>query len=293
MRPSPWYKKIVQLDPEDDYVEIYRLHYFYEFPWDTVQALSFAFFRTFGSPSIGRLLHETGAMTKATQKRYDDTNIIIDSIVASGFGVGQGREAIRRMNHMHAAYTISRDDYIYILSTFVVAPIRWLNEFGWRKVTRIEIDAATNFYRSIGRHMGLSGIPASYEEFAAYMDSYERDNFAYDPASRAVSDATLELYSSFWPFKYVPRTVFMRLSRGLIDEHILSALGYPQPHSIERKIVRSLLCVRAKIVRFLPPRKYAYRLEENRNFKSYPHGYTIDCIGTFPKRRGSSSGSRS
>ena len=57
------------LDPEVDYERISRDLALYDFPWDTVQALSFALFRTYAVPGIGRLLHETGEFTRNTQQR--------------------------------------------------------------------------------------------------------------------------------------------------------------------------------------------------------------------------------
>ncbi|MGV7636901.1 oxygenase MpaB family protein, partial [Mycobacterium kansasii] len=61
------------LNPETDYVEISRNLGTYDFPWDITQALSFALFRTYAVPSIGRLLADTGEFTERVQKRYDDT----------------------------------------------------------------------------------------------------------------------------------------------------------------------------------------------------------------------------
>ena len=36
------------------------------------------------------------------------------------------------MNRMHGRYAISNDDYLYVLSTFVLVPIRWNHAYGWR-----------------------------------------------------------------------------------------------------------------------------------------------------------------
>ena len=33
---------------------------------------------------------------------------------------------------MHRSYDISDDDLRYVLATFVVTPIRWLDAYGWR-----------------------------------------------------------------------------------------------------------------------------------------------------------------
>ncbi len=69
MPKNLWRARNAMLDPETDFTEIYRNLALYDFPWDTNQALSFALFRTYAVPSIGRLLDETGQFTGACQKR--------------------------------------------------------------------------------------------------------------------------------------------------------------------------------------------------------------------------------
>ena len=125
-----WRQRIEQLDPATDYHEIYRIMVAHEFPWDMNQALSFALFRTYAVPSIGSLLARTGEFIARTQQRYDDTTLILDAVLEHGFGSIPAREAFRRMNQMHGAYPISNDDLRYVLSTFVVVPMRWLDSYG-------------------------------------------------------------------------------------------------------------------------------------------------------------------
>ena len=80
--------RILDLDPAVDFREICRLMTTFEFPWDMNQALSFALFRTYAVPSIGRLLDETGAFARDTQKRYDDTVVLLDD-TRDGVGAEQ------------------------------------------------------------------------------------------------------------------------------------------------------------------------------------------------------------
>lgn len=79
-----WSRRISELDPGRDYHEIYRILAVHEFPWDMNQSLSFALYRTYAVPSIGRLLYETSEFTQRTQKRYDDTALILDAILEHG-----------------------------------------------------------------------------------------------------------------------------------------------------------------------------------------------------------------
>ncbi len=82
--------------------------------------MSFALFRTYAVPSIGRLLDRTAQFTGACQTRYDDTVLFLEAPVCHGFDSVEGRTAVRRANQMHAMYDISNDDLRYVPATFVV-----------------------------------------------------------------------------------------------------------------------------------------------------------------------------
>ncbi len=122
MAKTLWRDRNESLDPETDYVEIYQNLALYEFTWDLTQALSFALFRTYAVPSIGRLLDQTGAFTGAVQKRYDDTALLLEAPFVHGFDSEAGRTAMRRINQMHRMYDISNDDFRYVLSTSSSCP---------------------------------------------------------------------------------------------------------------------------------------------------------------------------
>ena len=59
MRKSPWLREILELDPERDAHRIVYLDTVYEFPFDTTRSLELALFRTFGVPTVSRLLDST------------------------------------------------------------------------------------------------------------------------------------------------------------------------------------------------------------------------------------------
>jgi hypothetical protein len=276
-------RRIEQLDPETDWYEIYCTSVTIEFPWDYNQSLSFALFRTYAVPSIGRLLAETGEFAERVQKRYDDTSLILDAIVEHGFTSTQGRGAIRRMNQMHGAYPISNEDFLYVLSTFVVVPIRWIESFGWRRLSEHEKVAAANYYRKLGRHMGMKDIPGTYQEFARYLDDYEAEHFAYDAGARGVADSTLGLFATFPPNHRAPAAVVKRFSLGLMDDPLRAAFHYPRLSPIEQAASRAAVWLRGRIVRFLPPRKEPKFARQLPNVRSYPDGYEISSLGTFPR----------
>jgi hypothetical protein len=286
-----WADRIAELDPAKDHHAIYQMLAAYEFPWDLTQSLSFALYRTYAVPSIGRLLFATGELTERTQKRYDDTALILDAILEHGPGSEGGRVALRRMNQMHGRYAIPNDDMRYVLSTFVVMPIRWLDDYGWRRLTEGERVASANYYRELGRHMGIKDIPATYQEFTEFLDRYEQENFAFDEGARTVSESTLRLMATFPPNHLAPGALARRLALALMDDPLLDAFRYRRPSRLERTLARAALRLRGRIVRFLPPRTEPFHARQLRNIRSYPQGYDVAQLGTFapgcpvPRRR--------
>ncbi|WP_084556358.1 hypothetical protein [Couchioplanes caeruleus] len=119
-------------DPVADYHAIYQATALYEFPFDTRMGLLLAFWRTFAVPSIAEVLAATGETIHRTDRRADDTGILMYTLIKYGLDHPYGRTATRRLNQIHRRFTISNDDYRYVLGTFLFAPARWIDQHGWR-----------------------------------------------------------------------------------------------------------------------------------------------------------------
>lgn len=275
-----WRTHIASLDPRQDREEISRIVAMHEFPWDVQQALSFALFRTYAVPSIGRLLYDTGAFVTDAQKRHDDTVLLLEGVLENGMEAPDGRAAVRRMNQMHGSYDISNDDMRYVLSTFVVTPVRWISSYGYRPLDRAEIQASVEYYRRLGALMGITDVPTDFETFSDLMDDYEAANFAYDPKCRAVADATLTLLTTFYPRPLAP--VIDVFSRCLMDDHVLDAFGYDRPRRWAVRLSRASVRLRGRAAGLLPPRMKPARARDLARIRSYPHGFLIERLGTFP-----------
>ena len=278
-------------DPDVDYHEIYRQLVTLEFPWDVYQALSFALFRTYAVPTIGRLLHRTGELTARAQKRYDDTVLILDAVLEHGFDHPTGRAAIRRMNQMHGAYAISNEDLRYVLAAFVVVPVRWLRAYGWRGLTEVEVRASVTYYRRLGAMMGIKDVPADLASFERLLDDYEAKCFEPSSSSRVVADATLDLMATFPAQRMLPAAWVRAGARALMDPELLDALGYPPPDPRVVAGMHRVLRVRAAVVRHLPPRRRPFFASRRSDIRSYRPGYDVAALGTFPARGASGDGS--
>src|SRR5262245_11555229 len=189
--------EIAQLDPERDHQRIMFLCAAYEFPFDMVRSLEFALFRTFAVPSIGALLDRTGEFKERAQKRYDDTDLIMSQIYEYGYDSERGRAALARMNALHGRFKIANDDFRYVLSTFILEPIRWIDRFGWRRMVEQERQGLYYFWREVGRRMNIQDIPPSLAEYEQFNVEYEQTRFRYSDASRRTAAATRDLFLSW------------------------------------------------------------------------------------------------
>jgi hypothetical protein len=276
LRASPHLREIVGLDPVRDSQRIVFLDASLEFPWDTQRSLELAFYRTYAVPSIARLLASTGEFTGAAQKRYDDTQLLISAFCEFGFESDLGRRALRRMNQIHGRFDIANDDYLYVLSTMVLEPIRWNARFGHRLLVDVERLATFYFWREVGRRMGIREIPERYEELEAFNVAFERDCFAFTREGHDVAVATRDMFLDWFPA--LPKRVGRPLVHALLDEPLLDALGFPHPSPRLRSAAESAIRLRSRAVALMPPRRRA-RLRTLERHRSYPDGFELERLG--------------
>ena len=269
-------RAIEALDPERDHQRIVHLSFGYEFPWDSIRSLEIALYRTYCVPSVSSLLDRTGEFYRATQKRYDDTSILVAEMCEWGYESGRGREALERMNWAHRHYRIPNDDFLYVLSTFIFEPVRWIDAFGWRPTSLQERLGYYWFWREVGTRMGITDIPPSYEAFAAWAQDFERRHFRYADTNQRVGGATRDLFAS-----WVPRLAAPAVRYGvyaMLDDDMLRAFGFPRPLPLTRSLLRAMLRLRGRVVRLMPPRREAHFFTDEPN-RTHPHGYAIGGLG--------------
>lgn len=266
------------LDPKRDCGRICFLSTNYDFPWDVEQSLSVAFFKTYAVPTISALLDETGEFRRDAQKRYDDTKLLLAEMLDSGLDSNRGREANRRMNQMHARYSISNDDYLYVLSTIVLEPIRWNRRWGWRRYTEKELQAELEYTRHLARRMDIRDVPANLEELERWSRGYEEAQFRHTESNRRVADYTLDLYLSWYPRALRP--LVRQTVLALLDNSVLDAFGYNHPPALLRRMVDLALQLRARALRFFPRRR-APRLISRSLTRTYPAGHALKDLGVF------------
>jgi hypothetical protein len=281
MSHGHWKRMNQELDPDADYLRIYRNVVLHEYPWDMTQSLSFALFRTYAVPSIGGLLARTGEFDRRPQKRYDDTVLLLEKPAELGFEHPQARAAIKRVNRMHRSFDISNDDLRYVLSAIVVSPVRWIARFGKRPLTPNEVVAVVRYGRELGLRMGIKEVPERFEQFADLLDRYEAERFAPDAGGKQVGRATLDLLCSFYPA--FARPAVDRFSRALMDPPLRAALGFDDPGWWARTSAHAGLRLRARLLALAPDRRTPRLPREVASIRSYPNGFEVARLGTFPQ----------
>ncbi len=286
--------EIERLDPERDCQRIMHLSFGYEFPWDSVRALEIALYRTYCVPSISGLLDRTGEFSRNPQRRYDDTAILIAEMCEWGFEEGRGKQALERMNWAHSHFKITNDDFLYVLSTFIFEPIRWIDAFCWRKLCKNERLGYYHFWRGVGTRMGIHDIPPSYDAFERWAADYERAHFRFHETNQRVGTATRDLFASWGPRITAPLVHYGIYA--LLDDAMLRAFGFPGPLPGTRRLIRGALALRGRLLRWFPPRRTPHFFTDNPN-RTHPEGYDIEALGppklvAAEKRRGGTPSSR-
>jgi hypothetical protein len=270
--------KILTLDPEKDALEIVQLSVFYDFPWDFNRSLELALYKTFAVPSIARILNGTKEFERHTAKRYDDTDLLLSEIIEHGYDSPRGIAAIGHLNWIHGHYNISNDDYLYVLSTFIYEPSRWVKKYGWRQLTRQEELAGFKVWVEIGKRMGIKNIPGTIEDFEAFNIEYEQGHFIYSDANRKVAEATENLMLGW----FLPKFLWdagRPFLHGIMDEQLLRAFGYKPSNRVIRRAAGSALRLRAQVLKWLPAPAVPFLRTMEKGKDTYPGGYSLTDIG--------------
>ena len=270
-------RKIESLHPEKDAWEIVRLSIYYEFPWDFNRALELALYKTYAVPSIAKTLENSKEFEKNTQKRYDDTDLLLSEIIENGLGEGRGLRALNQMNFIHSNYKISNEDYLYVLGTFMFEPTYWINKYGYRKLTSNEELAGFYVWKEIGEKMHIKNIPQSIKAFREFYDEFEHTHFRYSDANAKVSRFTENLLLGW----YLPEFMFDAARPFLfsvMEPNLLNAFKHKEPGPLVRSLSTSALRLRS-IASSLIPRTKPYIRTRDHEHKAYPNGYEIEKLG--------------
>lgn len=203
-----------------------------EFPALFEKGLQLALFRTYGIPSISKLLVQTAQLstTENVGKRYADTAVLITEMYSNSPNHKRAIESFARLNYLHGHYLkqgrITNDDMLYTLALFMNHPVEWINRYEWRQMTDLEVCAAATFHKSMGEAMQISYdvLPSSktgwkdglqfYAELDAWAKEYEKQSMVPHKDNYATAIKTKWLLLSTMP----------RFAHGLVGQLVAAAM---------------------------------------------------------------------
>ncbi len=249
------------------------------FPWDITRALELALLKTFCLPSISGLLQRTGEFEQRPRKRYDDTGLMVAELLRHGPDSPAGRAVIQRMNRIHGAYAISNNDFLYVLSTFVAEPIRWLEHYGWRPLQPAEQQALFRFWRHVGELMGIQAIPSTLDALLELNHQTEQQLFRTAASNQRIADATLAMLLSDWPSPLRPPA--RRVLMAVVPATVAAPLGWTPASPALRQLVQASLRRRSRLLngwqRWFPPQGSQFYSE--RPTPSYGEHFELKQLG--------------
>ena len=276
---------------------------FYEFPFVNSFSLEFGLFRTYAIPSISKIL--VGTKQFAPQnigKRVDDTDFLIREMLSCPVQLydetekrleelSRGERAIKRLNLIHSAYPIKNHEMLYVLSIFVLEPIRWLDRFGWRKTVKLEQQSIFEMWIHYGQLMGIKDLPKNLEEMDEFNIDYEKEHLVFDKNNVNLRVQTIGLFLNQFPSVLHP--VIKPFMFSVMDDRLSKAMGIPPADPYLKTILHGCLTAHAWVSRYLllpriwPMDRIAKDADKNGFYKPlfnkfgvvYPNGYKIEELG--------------
>ena len=213
-----------------------------EFPFIFDKSLQFALFRTYGIPTISKLLVQTSQFSEESTatKRYADTVVLLAEFMGYHPTSSRSIEAIGRMNYIHAQYQksgkILDDDLLYTLALFAGEPARWIDKYEWRNLEDIEKCAIGTFWKAIGDAMGIpfeklrSGREGWIdglqwlEEMNEWSAEYEKRVMVPDKNNHKIAEQTVAIL--LYSIPRFAKGIGRKIVSALMDDRLRRAMMY-------------------------------------------------------------------
>jgi hypothetical protein len=267
-----------QMDPSTDWHEIYRRLTLWELPSEARFGFQLAFYRPFAVPRMAAVLESTGHFRRDTTRRAYDTGLVMHEIIWGGVDSERGERMVRLMNALHRRPDIHAEDMTYILNALIVVPTRFMNRYGWRKVTDSEQTATWRFYHVLGERMGIACRPSSYGDAERWLVQYEARHLQPSPEGTALTAAVLRTLRDRLP--RLARPFAAQITSALVGDPAVSrALSLPPPNSALCRVLEVGAGGRRLFERLRPPPRQPSFWPGRPAGAVYPQGYTLDQLG--------------
>ncbi|WP_241709908.1 oxygenase MpaB family protein [Arthrobacter bambusae] len=267
-----------QTASSNDWEATFRQMALFDLAADMELGFFLSYYRNFAIPSIAATLHANAEIQRRPMKRSYDTAIVIYELISCGLDSDRGRTMLELLNRVHRNVPGSKDDFLYVVLTLLVVPIRWIQKHAWRQPTTAELAAASRFFTELGTRMNITGMPVTYAEAEVFFDRYEAAHIAPSVEGRQLMNATVQVFQSRLPAPLRPLAKQL-ISTMLDDDRLAGALGLPRAGRIWRITLKTGLAARNAIRRRRPLKTKAHFTPGDAGSTLYPGGYSLDQIG--------------
>ncbi|RMZ66116.1 67 kDa myosin-cross-reactive antigen family [Pyrenophora seminiperda CCB06] len=222
----------------------------YEFPWIFLAGKDFAFLRAFAIPGISKVSVAAKEMVSRVGKRYADTTVLVGEFLVNDIDSERACIAINRMNWIHSRYRgqIKMDQMVYTLCLLTCEALQWIDRYDWRQTTALEKHASWVFWNEVGKRMGLTDVPESFEACAEFIETFEKQHMEPSQDNAVIAKGVFALYASTVPSFLAP--VVRAVLVAFMDTRLSGAFKLAPPST---NLFRSFLCF------LLALRKYCVR----------------------------------
>ncbi|KAI8625618.1 hypothetical protein F5Y19DRAFT_449589 [Xylariaceae sp. FL1651] len=234
----------------------------HEFSMVFSAATAFVFFKSYGIPSIAKLVAGAAHRSSSTshvvsQKPKLDSSVILANLMGRP-GAPEMIAAIDRINHIHSYYRpsgkMSDNDLLYTLSLYVLEVIRWVDKYEWRPLTRKERCALATLWKSLGEKLRIpyNNLPSHQsgfknalhwlQELEEWGQTYEERNMKRSPDALLVAHKHLDTWLQNVPTSVKP--VARSMIAVIIDPELRLAMDINNPSAASKFIVHAIIHTR-------------------------------------------------
>ncbi|KAJ3146345.1 hypothetical protein HK101_002341, partial [Irineochytrium annulatum] len=151
-------------------------------------------------------------------------------------------------------FRLTPEEQVYVIAVLAVEPCRWVDRYGYRRLSEREKEATVTVWRDLGYRMGITNIPPTYNSLSSYLDAYEHLHAQPHPTSSTLAHEGIDrLIRACLPVVLTERLMPLarELARCLVDENTRKCLRLPEPHPVARWGCHAVLILHGLVVRHL------------------------------------------
>jgi hypothetical protein len=206
--------------------------------------------QAFAIPGISKVSVGAREMVDRVGKRYADTTVLVGEFLVNDIDSERACVAINRMNWIHSRYgsKIQMDQMVYTLCLLTCEALQWIDKYDWRQTIPLEKHASWVFWYEVGRRMGLTDVPESFEACATFIEDFETMNMAPSDDNAVIAKGVFALYASTIPAFLTPLVHAVLVA--FMDSRLSGAFKLPaRSTSFVRRLLDFGLVVRKYFVR--------------------------------------------